>query len=59
MGLVPMVIATLCYVWTAFDLAVVQKNWPMALTFACYAAANCGLIYVAYKPQIQALLWTP
>lgn len=48
MGVVPMTIATLCYVWTACDLAM-QRQFALALTFVCYALANVGLIIVACK----------
>jgi hypothetical protein len=50
MGFVPLVIATLCYVWACVDLAR-NKNWPMALAFGAYAIANVGLIIAAYKPK--------
>jgi hypothetical protein len=51
MGFVPLVIATLCYVWACFDLAR-NKNWPMALAFGAYAIANVGLIIAAYRPKL-------
>lgn len=43
-----MTIATLCYVLTALDLAFVQRDYAMALTFAAYAVANLGLMAAAY-----------
>jgi hypothetical protein len=48
MGMTPMVIAKLCYVWTACDLAL-RREYALALTFVCYALANVGLMLVAYK----------
>ena len=48
MGFIPMGIATLMYVWTAFDFAM-QRDWPMAVVFGAYALANIGLIVVAYR----------
>lgn len=51
MGIIPLIIATLCYVWACYDLGVKQKNWPMALAFGAYAVANVGLIVAAYRPR--------
>jgi hypothetical protein len=48
MGFLPMSIATLCYVWTAFDFGM-RKDWPMCVVFGAYALANVGLIIVAYR----------
>jgi hypothetical protein len=48
MGIIPMTIATLMYVLTALDLAFVQGNYPMSLTFFAYAVANLGLMAAAY-----------
>jgi hypothetical protein len=43
-----MTVATLCYVLTALDLAFVQRDYSMALTFFAYAVANLGLMAAAY-----------
>jgi hypothetical protein len=43
-----MSVATLMYVLTALDLAFVQHDYAMALTFAAYAVANLGLMAAAY-----------
>jgi hypothetical protein len=48
MGLIPLTIATLCYVWAAFTFAM-KKDYPMCLVFGAYALANVGLIYVAVR----------
>lgn len=48
MAIIPMIVATLCYVWTAFTFAIV-RDWPMAGVFAAYAAANVCLIIVAFR----------
>jgi hypothetical protein len=48
MGIIPMTVATLMYVLTALDLAFVQGNYPLSLTFFAYAIANVGLIFAAY-----------
>jgi len=48
MGLVPMAIATLCYVWTA-AAAVTKKDYAMALVFVAYAVANLGLMWIASR----------
>lgn len=37
----PLFLAALLYVWAAAGYAI-DRNWPMALAFACYAAANVG-----------------
>jgi hypothetical protein len=48
MGLMPLTIATLCYVWAATAFAL-KKDWPMCLVFGAYALANVGLIYIAWR----------
>jgi hypothetical protein len=50
MGIIPLTVATLCYILTGLDLAFVQKNYPLALTFFAYAIANGGLMVAAYHP---------
>ena len=38
-----LMVATACYILTAFDLAI-KGNGPLSLTFFAYAAANGGLL---------------
>lgn len=46
MTLVPLTIATACYLWATLGLAL--KGQPaMALAYFAYAVANVGLIMVA------------
>jgi hypothetical protein len=40
-----LMLATFCYVLTAFDLGIRQGNAPLSLTFAAYALANFGLMW--------------
>lgn len=52
MGQTTLVIATLCYLVTAYDLAFKQANPVMGGTFLFYAAANCCLLLAAYHPAV-------
>lgn len=47
MNAVPLMIATLCYVWTAAQLYV-QGSVAMAGVFLFYACANLCLLWLAY-----------
>lgn len=48
MTLVPLIIATGCYIWAAVALAIDTK-YALGFTYLAYAAANVGLIYIAAK----------
>lgn len=41
---------TICYSGAAF-LYSSQKNWPLAITYAGYAFANCGLLMLDLAMQ--------
>lgn len=46
MTLVPLVIATLCYVWAGVALAM-QGQPALSTAYVAYAVANLGLIIIA------------
>ena len=48
MSLVPLVIATLCYVWAGVSLAL-DNQYALGVTYGAYAIANLGLIAIAIK----------
>jgi hypothetical protein len=48
MTLVPLTIATACYIWAAVALAIDTK-YALGFTYLAYAAANVGLMYIAAK----------
>ena len=48
MTIVPLTIATVCYLWAAVSLAN-DGNAALSVTYAAYAVANVGLIYLAVK----------
>jgi len=48
MTLLPLVIATGCYLWAAIALAI-ETKYALGSTYLAYAAANIGLIYIAAK----------
>jgi hypothetical protein len=43
-ALIPLIAMTLLNLWTSLGL-LVQKNYPMALVFFCYAVATVGFIF--------------
>lgn len=44
MGVIPLTITLICYSWVAFD-AIRGGNYPMAIVFIAYAAANLGFMW--------------
>jgi hypothetical protein len=48
MGMWALILATILYGVTAFDLAVFRKNYPMSIVFVSYAIANLCYVYMAY-----------
>lgn len=47
MTTIPLTLATLLYAWVAAGYAW-QRNWPMCLTWICYAGANAGFIWMGH-----------
>ena len=50
MGFWALAISTVLYGIVCADL-VIEKNYPLALIFLCYAIANIGYIWLAYYKQ--------
>lgn len=43
-GYTPLAICTLLYVWQTGEY-IMKREYPNAIIFAAYAAANCGFIW--------------
>lgn len=43
-ALIPLIAMMLLNLWTSVGL-LIQKNYPMALVFFCYAVATVGFIF--------------
>ena len=52
MGIISVLICTVCYLATSADAAR-KKDWPMAIVFAGYAFANLGFIMALRKTSSQ------
>ena len=48
MGAYALIIVTCLYLVTAWDFAS-KGNWPLAIAFASYSAANLGFIWAALR----------
>jgi len=48
MATVPLIIATLCYVWSAIALNL-DGQGALGFTYMAYAAANVGLLLVSIR----------
>jgi len=51
MGITPMLIATLCYVWTAIDL-LRDSSYAMSIVYGAYATANGALVWSTEKYRL-------
>lgn len=47
MSIIPLSIATVCYVITAYS-NLKQRDYPHAFVWFSYALANCGLLWYEY-----------
>ena len=51
MGLWALILSTVLYLIVTADLAIVRKNYALALIFFCYAVANVGYIWLGYTDR--------
>jgi hypothetical protein len=51
MGLWALILSTVLYLIVTADLALVRKNYALALIFFCYAVANVGYIWLGYTDR--------
>lgn len=51
MGFWALILSTVLYLIITVDLALVRKNYALALIFFCYAVANIGYIWLGYTDK--------
>ena len=51
MGFWALILSTVLYLIETVDLALIKKNYALALIFFCYAVANVGYVWLGYTDR--------